>query len=72
MKRADIAVMLVLAYTSIADDERAKLLLFPLVSGRTLHKPQPAAYQASLSKPRHPAWPDHVDQALCQRAGPDP
>ena len=33
MKRADTGFMLLVAYTSIADDEKAKLLLFPLISG---------------------------------------
>ena len=36
MKRADIGLMLLVAYTSIADDDNAKLLLFPLISGLQL------------------------------------
>ena len=32
VKRLDIAVMLLIAYTSIAPDDRSKLLLFPLIS----------------------------------------
>ena len=36
MKRADIATMLLVTYTSLADDERAKLLLYPLLSGLQL------------------------------------
>ena len=34
VKRADIGMMLVVAYTSIANDAKAKLLLFPIISGR--------------------------------------
>ena len=33
VKRADIGLMLLVAYTSLADDDKAKLLLFPLISG---------------------------------------
>ena len=33
VKRADIGVMNIITYTSIADDSKAKLLLFPFVSG---------------------------------------
>ena len=36
VKRADIALMLLVAYTSIANDDNAKLLLFPLISGMQL------------------------------------
>ena len=36
VKRADIAIMLLVAYTSVANDEKAKLLIFALLSGLVL------------------------------------
>ena len=33
VKRFDIALMNLVTYTSLADDEKAKLLLFPFISG---------------------------------------
>lgn len=33
VKRGDIAIMLLLTYTSVADDDKAKLLLYPIISG---------------------------------------
>ena len=36
IKRFDIAIMNLITYTSLADDEKAKLLLFPFVSGTQL------------------------------------
>ncbi|CAE7364328.1 ZEP, partial [Symbiodinium pilosum] len=36
IQRADVALMLFVAYTSISDHESAKLLLFPIISGLML------------------------------------
>ncbi|CAE7232867.1 LMP1 [Symbiodinium natans] len=36
VKRADVAIMMLVTYTSVADDEKAKLLIYPFISGGQL------------------------------------
>eukprot|EP00439_Symbiodinium_sp_Y106_P016148 s1282_g2.t1 len=33
IKRGDVAIMMLVTYTSVADDEKAKLLIYPFISG---------------------------------------